>query len=147
MSDHADKSSEQRRIVRLTELQTSQFIVDALRAGRRAILVTGRGQPSTQVPEAALTASGSASARTLHIGPPLPEPPELQDMIGSAVGVAGGREMTPQAMAQLLRLADPRPSVILAIQSLGYQSGQAPDPMDQAVITEITAKAASTRTR
>jgi hypothetical protein len=68
-------------------------------------------------------------------------------MIGSAVGVAGGREMTPQAMAQLLRLADPRPSVILAIQSLGYQSGQAPDPMDQAVITEITAKAASTRTR
>jgi hypothetical protein len=60
--------------------------------------------------------------------PPLPEPPELQEMIGSAVGVAGGREMTPQAMAQQLRLADPRPSVILAIddahtlshQSLGY---------------------------
>jgi hypothetical protein len=128
MSDHADKSSGQRRIIRLTELQTSQFIVDALRAGRRAILVTGRGQPSTQVPEAALTASGGASARTLHIGPPLPEPPELQEMIGSALGVAGGREMTPQAMAQLLRLADPRPSVILAIddahtlshQSLGY---------------------------
>jgi hypothetical protein len=128
MSDHADKSSEQRRIVRLSELLTLQFISDALRAGRRAILVTGRGQASTRVPEAALTASGSASARTLHIGPPLPEPPELQEMIGSAVGVAGGREMTPQAMAQQLRLADPRPSVILAIddahtlshQSLGY---------------------------
>jgi hypothetical protein len=60
--------------------------------------------------------------------PPLPEPPELQEMIGSAVGVAGGREMTPQAMARLLGLADPRPSVILATDdahtlshpSLGY---------------------------
>ena len=128
MSDRADKPSEQRPIARLSELQTSQFISDALRAGRRAILVTGRGQASTRVPEAALTASGSASARALHIGPPLPEPPELQEMIGSAVGVAGGREMTPQAMAQRLRLADPRPSVILAIddahalshRSLGY---------------------------
>jgi hypothetical protein len=128
MSDRADKPSEQRPIARLSELQTSQFISDALRAGRRAILVTGRGQASTRVPEAALSASGSASARALHIGPPLPEPPELQEMIGSAVGVAGGREMTPQAMAQRLRLADPRPSVILAIddahtlshRSLGY---------------------------
>ena len=49
-------------------------------------------------------------------------------MIGAAVGVVGGRDMTPQAMAQGLRLADPRPNVILAIddahtlslRSLGY---------------------------
>ena len=128
MSDRADKPLGQRPIARLSELQTVQFISDALRAGRRAILVTGRGQVSMRVPEAALTACGGASARALHIGPPLPEPPELQEMIGAAVGVAGGREMTPQAMAQLLRLADPRPSVILAIddahtlshRSLGY---------------------------
>ena len=128
MSDRADKPLGQRPIARLSELQTVQFISDALREGRRAILVTGRGQVSMRVPEAALTACGGASARALHIGPPLPEPPELQEMIGGAVGAAGGREMTPQAMAQLLRLADPRPSVILAIddahtlshRSLGY---------------------------
>ena len=128
MSDRADKPLGQRPIARLSELQTAQFISDALRAGRRAILVTGRGQVSMRVPEEALTACGGTSARALHIGPPLPEPPELQEMIGAAIGVAGGREMTPQAMAQLLRLADPRPSVILAIddahtlshRSLGY---------------------------
>jgi hypothetical protein len=49
-------------------------------------------------------------------------------MIGAAVGIAGGCEMTPQAMARLLRFADPRPRVFLAIddahtlshRSLGY---------------------------
>ena len=68
-----------------------------------------------RVPEAALAACAGASARTLHIGPPLPEPPELQEMIGAAVEIAGGREMTPQAMARLLLFADPRPAVVLAI--------------------------------
>jgi hypothetical protein len=127
MSDRADKPSMQSQ-ARLGGLQTGPFISDALRAGRRVILVTGRGQVSTRVPEAALAACGGGSARTLHIGPPLPEPPELQEMIGAAVGVVGGRDMSPQAMAQRLRLADPRPNVILAIddahtlslRSLGY---------------------------
>jgi hypothetical protein len=36
-------------------------------------------------------------------------------MIGAAVEIVGGREMTPQAMARLLLFADPRPNVILAI--------------------------------
>jgi hypothetical protein len=115
MSDRADKPSEQDPIARLAELQVVHFISDALRAGQRAILVTGRGQVSMRVPEAALAACAGASARTLHIGPPLPEPPELQEMIGAAVEIAGGREMTPQAMARLLRFADPRPAVVLAI--------------------------------
>src|SRR5580704_13212242 len=106
MSDRADKPSEQDPIARLAELQVVHFISDALRAGQRAILVTGRGQVSRRipqvsrrVPEAALAACAGASARTLHIGPPLPEPPELQEMIGAAFEIAGGREMTPQAMA------------------------------------------------
>ena len=115
MSDHADKPSKQRPIPRLADLQVVRFIGEALRAGERAIFITGRGQVSTRVPEAALAACASASARALHIGPPLPEPPELQEMIGAAVEIAGGRDMTPQAMARLLLLADPRPTVILAI--------------------------------
>jgi hypothetical protein len=122
MSDRADKPSEQDPIARLAELQVVHFISDALRAGQRAILVTGRGQVSRRipqvsrrVPEAALAACAGASARTLHVGPPLPEPPELQEMIGAAVEIAGGREMTPQAMARLLLFADPRPAVVLAI--------------------------------
>src|SRR5271165_5317339 len=102
-------------IARLAEREVVKFISDALRAGQRAILVTGRSQVSMRVPEAALAACASASARALHIGPPLPEPPELQEMIGAAVEIAGGREMTPQAMARLLLFADPRPTVILAI--------------------------------
>jgi KTSC domain len=92
-----------------------QFISDALRAGERAILVTGRGQFSIRVPEAALAALVGNSARVVHITPPLPEPPELQEMIGAAAGIAGGRGMTPEAMARLLLLADPRQTVILAI--------------------------------
>src|SRR5271165_5979245 len=102
-------------IARLAEREVVKFISDALRAGQRAILVTGRSQVSMRVPEAALAACASASARALHIGPPLPEPPELQEMICAAVGIAGGREMTPQAMARLLLFADPRQTVILAI--------------------------------
>src|SRR5580704_7710389 len=115
MSDRADKPSEQSPLARLAERQVVQFISDALRARQTAILVTGRGQVSMRVPEAALAACAGASARTLHIGPPLPEPPELQEMIGAAVEIAGGREMTPQAMARLLRFADSRPAVVLAI--------------------------------
>src|SRR5271166_4366265 len=102
-------------IARLAEREVVKFIIDALRAGQRAILVTGRSQVSMRVPEAALAACASASARALHIGPPLPEPPELQEMIGAAVEIAGGREMTPQAMARLLLFADQRQTVILAI--------------------------------
>ena len=115
MSDRTDKPSEQGPIARFAEVQVVEFISDALRAGQRAILVTGRGQDSMRVPEAALAACASASGRALHIGPPLPEPPELQEMIGTAIEIAGGREMAPEAMAQLLLLADPRPTVILAI--------------------------------
>ena len=68
-----------------------------------------------RVPEPALAACASAAARALHIGPPLPEPPELQEMIGAAAEIAGAREMTPQTMARLLLFADPRPTVMLAI--------------------------------
>jgi hypothetical protein len=128
MSDRADQTLVHSPPTWLGELQISKFICDALRAGERAILVTGRGQAPTRVPEAALAACASASARALHIRPPLPEPPELQEMIGAAVGVAGGFDMTPQAMALLLMSGDSRPTVILAIdeahtlsrQSLGY---------------------------
>jgi hypothetical protein len=115
MSDRADKPSEQRSFTRLAELQVVQLISDALRAGQRAILVSGLGQGSTRVPKAAVAVGVNTSARALHIRPPLPEPPELQEMIGAAVEIAGGREMTPQAMARLLLFADPRPNVILAI--------------------------------
>ena len=115
MSDRADKPSEQDPITQLAELQIVQFVSDALRAGQRAILFTGGGRVSTRVPEAALAACAGPSTRALHIGPPLPEPPELQEMIGAAVGIAGAREMTPQAMARALLFADPRPNVILAI--------------------------------
>ena len=115
MSDRADEPSEQSPIKRLGELEVIQFINDAVRSGQRAILVTGRGQVSVRVPEAALAACSSASARTLHIGPPLPEPPELQEMIGAAVGIAGGRELSPQVMAVRLLFADPWRTAILAI--------------------------------
>jgi hypothetical protein len=115
MSDRADKPLEKSPLARLAERQVVQFISDALRARQRAILVIGRGQVSMRVPEAALAACAGTSARTIHIGPPLPEPPELQEMIGAAVEMAGGREMDPQAMARLLLFADPRPAVVLAI--------------------------------
>jgi len=94
---------------------SAQFIRDALRAGQPAILVTGRAQFSSHVPEAALASCASASVRTLHIRPPLPEPAEMQEMIGAAVEIAGGREMAPLAMAARLLFLDPRLTVILAI--------------------------------
>jgi hypothetical protein len=114
MSVRANRPSGQGSIARFADLKVVQFIGDALRAGERAILVTGRGQVSVRVPEAALACAG-ASALTLHIGPPLPEPAELQQMIGAAVGIGGGREMAPLAMAARLLFAEPRPNVVLAI--------------------------------
>jgi hypothetical protein len=122
MSDLADKPSVQSPIAPLAERQVVQFISDALRAGQRAILVTGRDQVSIRVPEAALAACVSTSARVLHIGPPLPQPLELQEMIGAAAGIAVGRRITAQAMARLLLTADPRRTVILAIDERGYAS-------------------------
>jgi hypothetical protein len=144
MSDPAN-TSVQSPIARLAERQVVQFISDALRAGERAILVTGRGQGSIRVPEAALAARISTSARVLHIGPPLPEPPELQEMIGAAAGIAGGRRMTPQAMARLLLTADPRQTVILAIddahtlpqQSLCYLALMTDLPVTGAPLLQI----------
>ncbi len=115
MSDRADNLSQQATTARLADLQVVQFISDALRAGQRAILVTGRGEASVRVPEAALAAYANASARILHIGPPLPEPPELQEMIGAAVDIAGSRDMAPIAMAARLLFPEQRQTIILAI--------------------------------
>jgi hypothetical protein len=106
---------EQSPIETLAQPEIVRFISDALRAGERAILVTGRDQDSTRVPEAALTAVAGASARTLHIGPPLPEPAELQEMIGAAAEIAGGRQMDPLAMAARLLFLNPGQTVVLAI--------------------------------
>ena len=86
-----------------------------MRAGQRAILIIGRGQHSVCAPSAALATGASNSARTLHIGPPLPEPSELQEMIGNAAGIAGCRELAPLAMAARLLFAEPRQAVVLAI--------------------------------
>src|ERR1700757_726996 len=89
MSDLADKPSVQSPIAPLAERQVVQFISDALRAGQRAILITGCGQVSIRVPEAALAACVSTSARVLHIGPPLPQPLELSVFGGGWSGVLG----------------------------------------------------------
>ncbi len=115
MSDRADNLSQQAPTARLADLQVVQFISDALRAGQRAILVTGRGEASVRVPEAALAAYANTSARILHIGPPLPEPPELQEMIGAAVDIAGSRDIAPIAMAARLLFPEQRQTIILAI--------------------------------
>ncbi len=115
MSDRADDPSQQTPTARLADLQVVQFISDALRAGQRAILVTGRGEASVRVPEAALAAYANASARILHIGPPLPEPPDLQEMIGAAVDIAGSRDIAPIAMAARLLFPEQRQTIILAI--------------------------------
>src|SRR5208283_4651393 len=115
MSDCADKPSEQSPIAHLDDFQVDQFVSDALRAGQRAILIMAHGKHSARVPAATLAACASASARTLHIGPPLPAPPELQEMIGDAAGIAGCREVAPLAMAARLLFAEPRRNVILAI--------------------------------
>ncbi len=115
MSDPADKLTAQGPIVASRAERQVQFISDALRAGERAILVSGRDPFSTRVPDAALAACVSTSVRVLHIGRPLPEQRELQEMIGAAAGIAGSREMEPHAMARRLVTADPRQAVVLAI--------------------------------
>ncbi len=112
-----DELQEQIPLARSDEFRTVQFIIDAVRAGERAILVTGRSQLSTRVPETALTWSARASTRTLRIAPPLPEPPELQEMIGAAFGVAGCRNLDPLAMAARLLFSDARLTLILAIDA------------------------------
>jgi hypothetical protein len=130
MNDRVNITPEQGQIARLAEIQVLQFIRDALRAGQRAILVTERGPVSIRAPDAALT---GFAGQTLHIGPPLPEPCELQRMIGAAVGIAGGGEMAPLAFAARLLFAAPGTSVILAIDDAHLLSHRS-----LAYLTEIT---------
>jgi hypothetical protein len=115
MHDSVVKPSQQRPIARLGELQVFQFICDALRAGEQAVLVTGSEHIPARVPEGALDACANASTQILHVRAPLPEPPELQQMIGAAAGIADAREMAPLAMAARLLFADARQTVILAV--------------------------------
>jgi hypothetical protein len=112
MNLRGDNPLQQGPISGLAELQVVKFIVDALRSGKRAILVTGRGQVPARAHEAAFA---RASVRTLHIRPPLPEPPELQERIGAALGVEGCRDLAPLAMTARLLYADPKQKVIVAI--------------------------------
>ncbi len=110
-----DQLTEQSPVHRLAELQVVSFIHEALRSGQRAILITGRDRYSTRVPEAAIAGCVGGPVRALHIGPPLPELAGLQRMIGAAVGIAGGPEMEPIAMAARLLFSDARQTLILAI--------------------------------
>jgi len=128
MIDPADKLSAQGPIVASRAERQVQCICDALRAGQRTIVVICRDPHPTRIPDAALAACASYTSRVLRIGRPLPELLELQEIIGAAAGVAGGRGMAPQALARLLQTAEPRQSVVLVIddadslprQSLNY---------------------------
>jgi len=113
MTDCADPSQVRSPMARIAELQASPRIVDALRAGARVVL-TGGGL-SARTPDAALAACSSASTLTLRFRPPPPQPSELQEKIGAALGIAGGWEMAPLAMAARLLFAEPRRTLILAI--------------------------------
>jgi hypothetical protein len=114
MSELADQLSAQGKIA-VSQSQV-RFIIDALRAGERAILVSGQDPSSARVPEDALSACDSGAVRVLRIGYPLPSLFELQDMIGSAVGIAGALGIAPQAMARLLlTTVPPWQAVVLAI--------------------------------
>jgi hypothetical protein len=114
MSDPADQLSAQGPIA-VSQSQV-RFIIDALRAGERAIVVSGQNPSSALVPDEAIAACVSASRRVLHIGYPLPSLLELQDMIGSVAGITGGFGIAPQAMARLLLTSvPPWQSVVLAI--------------------------------
>jgi hypothetical protein len=115
MSDPADKLSAQGPIVASRAERQVQCICDALRAGQRTIVVICRDPHPTRIPDAALAACASSTSRVLRIGRPLPELLELQEIIGAAAGVAGGRGMAPQALARLLQTAEPRQSVVLVI--------------------------------
>ena len=114
MNDPADQLSVQGPTA--SSQGKAQFIVDALRAGAQAILVSGQDPSSAHVPDEALAACDSASVRVLRIGEPLPSLLELQDMIGNAAGLTGGIGIAPQAMARLLLTSvSPRHSVVVAI--------------------------------
>jgi hypothetical protein len=115
MSDPADKLSAQGPIVASRGERQVQCICDALRAGQRTIVVICRDPHPTRIPDAALAACASSTGRVLRIGRPLPELLELQEIIGAAAGVAGGRGKAPQALARLLQTAEPRQSVVLVI--------------------------------
>ena len=115
MSDPADKLSAQGPIVASRAERQVQCICDALRAGQRTIVVICRDPHPTRIPDAALAACASSTSRVLRIGRPLPELLELQEIIGAAAGVAGGRGKAPQALARLLQTAEPRQSVVLVI--------------------------------
>jgi hypothetical protein len=115
MSDPADKLSAQGPIVASRAERQVQCICDALRAGQRTIVVICRDPHPTRIPDAALAACASSTSRVLRIGRPLPQLLEMQEIIGAAAGVAGGRGMAPQALARLLQTAEPRQSVVLVI--------------------------------
>src|ERR1700720_2503128 len=115
MSDPADKLSAQGPIVASRAERQVQCICDALRAGQRTIVVICRDPYPTRIPDAALAACASSAGRVLRFGRPLPELLELQEIIGAAAGVEGGRGMAPQALARLLQTAEPRQSVVLVI--------------------------------
>ena len=116
MSDTADKLSAHGPILNpRAGHEVEQRICDALRAGQRTIVVICRDPHPTRIPDAALAACASSTSRVLRIGRPLPELLELQEIIGAAAGVAGGRGMAPQALARLLQTAEPRQSVVLVI--------------------------------
>ncbi len=93
-----------------------QFIIDALRTGARAVLISCQDPSFAHVPDEALAACMSASVRVLHVGQPLPSVLELQDMIGNAAEITEGLGIAPQAMARLLLASVPSwQSVVLAI--------------------------------
>src|ERR1700732_533218 len=91
MSDPADNLSAQGPIVASRAERQVQCICDALRAGQRTIVVICRDPHPTRIPDAALAECASSTSRVLRIGRPLPELLELQEIIGAAAGVAGGR--------------------------------------------------------
>jgi KTSC domain len=123
MSDPADQLSARGPIA--VSQSHVRFIIDALRAGERAILVSGQDPSSVRVPDEALAACVSASVRTLHIRHPLPSLFELKDMIASAAGIAVGLGIAPQAMARLLLTSvPPWQSVVLAIDDADTLSRQ-----------------------
>jgi hypothetical protein len=78
------------------------------------VVICGDPYP-TRIPDAALAACASSTSRLLRIGRPLPRLLELQEIIGAAAGVAGGRGIAPQALGRLLQTAEPRQSTVLVI--------------------------------
>jgi hypothetical protein len=96
------------------ERQVVQGIRGALRAEHRAILLIDQDSGSVRIPDAALIGCTSAD-RLLRIGPPLPQPPELKEVIASAAGIVAAGGISPKGMARLLLISDPKQPVVLAI--------------------------------